>query len=97
MKKEEKRRHMLMLVEQWQQSGLSQQAFAREHHLNVFTLRYWINKKHRQQNGQSEYSGFVQLGNLIESGKIILRYPNGIELHLPLHAPVSLIKNLVNG
>jgi len=97
MKKEEKRRHMLMLVEQWQQSGLSQQAFAREHHLNVFTLRYWINKKPRQQNGQSEYSGFVQLGNLIESGKIILRYPNGIELHLPLHAPVSLIKNLVNG
>ncbi len=97
MSKEERRQQMLMLVELWQQSGMSQQTFAREHHINVFTLRYWIDKKRQQQNEQNENSGFVQLDNMIESGEIILHYLNGIELHLPLHAPVSMIKNLVNG
>ena len=97
MSKEEKRQQMLMLVEQWHQSGMSQQAFAREHHINVFTLRYWIKKKQQQQNEKYESSGFVQLNNLIGSEGVILRYPNGVELQLPLHAPVSMIKSLING
>jgi len=97
MSKEEKRRKMLTLAGQWQQSGMSQQAFAREHNINVFTLRYWINKKRRQQNEENGSSGFVQLNNLAATGDIILHYPNGVELQLPLHTPVSMIKSLVNG
>jgi len=38
MSKEEKRQQLLSLAEQWQKCGQSQQAFAQEHHINVFSF-----------------------------------------------------------
>jgi len=38
---------MLTMVEQWQQSGLTQAEFARTQNLTLVKLRYWIHK-HRQ-------------------------------------------------
>ncbi len=92
MNKEEKHRQMFSMVEQWQQSGMSQVVFARANNIKLFTLRYWIIKLRQQQN---DSSGFVQLNETAASG-IILRYPNGVELLLPVHAPMSLIKGLIN-
>ncbi len=85
MHKEERRQKMFTLVEQWQQSGLSQVDFARTNNLKLFTLRYWINKSRRQQQ---ELSGFIQLNESTGTG-IIVRYPNGVELLLPVHTPAS--------
>ncbi len=92
MNKEEKRQKMSTLVEQWQQSGMSQIAFARSNNIKLFTLRYWINKIRQQQE---ESSAFIQL-NEPTGTSIILRYPNGVELLLPVHTSASLIKGLVN-
>lgn len=39
---------MFELVEQWQQSGKSQQQFSTEHNVKLATFGYWV-KKHRQQ------------------------------------------------
>jgi len=91
MNKEEKRQQMLSLAEQWQQSGKSQVAFARENNIKLFTLRYWI-KKRRQQEGTP---AFIQLNEPAGAG-IVLRYPNGVELLLPLHTSVRLLKGLIN-
>jgi len=92
MHKEEKRNQMYSLVEQWQQSGMSQVAFAKAHNIKLFTLRYWINKTRQQQNNSP---GFIQL-NEPAVADICLRYPNGVELLLPAHTPLSLIKGLIN-
>ena len=92
MHKEEKRNQMFSLVEQWQQSGMSQVAFAKANNIKLFTLRYWINKVRQQQNRSQ---GFIQL-NEPAVADICLRYPNGVELLLPVHAPMSLIKGLIN-
>ncbi len=92
MNKEEKRRQMFSMVEQWQQSGMSQIAFARSNNIKLFTLRYWINKIRQQQE---ESSAFIQL-NEPTGTSIILRYPNGVELLLPVHTSASRIKGLVN-
>lgn len=93
MSREEKSSLMLSLVEQWQQSGQSQVEFAGNNNINLFTLRYWINKNRGVSGGGS--SPFIQLSDPVGS-PICLRYPNGVELLLPVHTPVKLIKGLVH-
>lgn len=46
MGRDEKREWMYSLVEQWETSGLSRRAFAREHGLSDSILKYW--HKHRR-------------------------------------------------
>lgn len=92
MSKEERARKMLALVEQWQQSGESRQAFAAAHQINNHTFQYWISKK---QKAHRSNSGFVQL-NGITGTNISLRYRNGVELLLPSSIPVSMLKELIN-
>lgn len=48
MQNEDKTAGMFELVEQWQQSGKSQQQFSTEHNVKLATFSYWL-KKHRQQ------------------------------------------------
>ena len=92
MSREEKSGLMLSLVEQWQQSGQSQAGFSRANNINVFTLRYWIDKSRHVVDGSSS---FIQL-NSTGGTPICLRYPNGVELLLPVQTPVSLIKGLIH-
>ena len=92
MSREEKSNLMLSLVEQWQQSGQSQIEFSRVNNIKLFTLRYWISKS-RQVIDQG--SSFIQLTDPI-GAPVCLRYPNGVELLLPVHTPVNLIKGLVH-
>ena len=92
MSREEKSSLMLSLVEQWQQSGQSQVEFASNNDIKLFTLRYWINKsRHVIDTGSS----FIQLTDPV-GAPVCLRYPNGVELLLPVHTPVNLIKGLIH-
>jgi hypothetical protein len=89
---QDKRSMMLTMVEQWRQSGLSQAEFARVQNIKTVKLRYWIHKhRHNEFNG----SGFIQLNGMASSG-ISIRYPNGVELVLPLEVPAGYIKMLIN-
>jgi len=92
MSREEKSGLMLSLVEQWQQSGQSQVEFASNNDIKLFTLRYWINKTRQSvETGSS----FIQLTDPV-GAPVCLRYPNGVELLLPVHTPVTLIKGLIH-
>jgi len=92
MTQDDKRTMMFTLVEQWQQSGLSQTEFARVQNIRCRKLQYWIRK-----HGQNEIkeTGFIQLNGLSASG-ISIRYPNGVEMLLPSHTPAGYLKILVN-
>ena len=92
MSREEKSNLMLSLVEQWQQSGLSQVDFAKGNNIKLFTLRYWIDKSRRMIDSGSS---FIQLSDPV-GAPVCLRYPNGVELLLPVDTPVSLIKGLIH-
>lgn len=91
MSREEKSSLMLSLVDRWQQSGLSQAEFASKNDINAFTLRYWINKSRQKDDSGSS---FIQINDPI-GAPVCLRYPNGVELFLPVHTPVHLIKGLI--
>jgi hypothetical protein len=88
----EKRSMMLSLVEQWQQSGMSQAEFAQVQNLTLIKLRYWI-RKHRQNENTT--SAFIPLNGFAQQG-ISIRYPNGVELMLPVQVPAAILKSLVN-
>ena len=83
---------MLTLVEQWIQSGLSQSEFSKTQNIKIVKLRYWIRKSRQLENPVSD---FVQLAGQQSSG-ISIRYPNGVELLLPVFAPAQYIKSLIN-
>jgi len=57
MSEEERAQQIYSLVEQWQQSGESQKAFAQGRQINLYTFRYWVNKKLKTQDTSS---GFVE-------------------------------------
>ena len=58
MQDENKTQAMLGIVEQWQQSGLSQKQFCANKGVNLGTLGYWV-KKHKQ--AQMGHEGFAAL------------------------------------
>jgi len=89
MTKQEKKSMMFSLVDQWRQSGMSQSAFARLQNITLFKLRYWIHKQTEQG------SAFVQLNGFFHQG-ISIRYPNGVELSLPMQTPAIVLKSLIN-
>jgi hypothetical protein len=83
---QERRKKMLQLVSDWQQSGQSQKAFAEAHCIKLFTFRYWIQKQ-REQSQHTD--AFLQLGAPLSAAAITIRYPNGTELQLPANTPVG--------
>ena len=89
---QDKRSQMITMVDLWQQSGLSQTEFSRAQNVKLATLRYWIHK-HRQ--GETTGSGFIQLTGITSAG-ISIRYPNGVELLLPVQVPAGYIKMLIS-
>lgn len=92
MSTQEKIEQMYAMVGRWQQSGLSQAAFAQQQGVHLHTLRYWISKRYKEAPAPS---GFIQLG-AVAGTNISLRYPNGVELLLPSTIPVATLKGLVN-
>lgn len=61
MQNEDKTAGMFELVEQWQQSGKSQQQFSSEQNIKLATFCYWV-KKRRQQNTSEFGFAKVKLG-----------------------------------
>ncbi len=86
---QEKKAMMHNIVEQWQESGLSQAAFAKTNNIPLSTLSYRLKKFRKNQN-----QDFIQLNGFSTSG-ISIRYPNGVELNLPAQTTAGFLKSLI--
>ena len=93
MTQTEKRALMQTLVSQWKEGGLSQCAFAAQNNLTLVTFRYWINKL--KPEAVDDDSAFIQINGFGTQG-ISLRYPNGVELMLPIQTPVGVLRSLIH-
>jgi transposase-like protein len=82
---------MLTLIEKWQESGKTQQAFCQEHDLTFTTFYYWLK---RYRRGIDE-SSFLPL-DISSGSNIEIRYPDGIILQLPAATKLSTLKQLLN-
>ena len=86
----EVRQQMFQLIEQWKQSGLSQNAFCEQQSIRFHKFYYWY-KCYRRQHDVREDSrpGFVKLK--IEKPQVAssveVHFPGGV--HVLFHEPVS--------
>lgn len=86
----EVRGKMFSMIEQWQQSGLTQKAFCEQHSLGYHTFYYWYKCYRRRQAGVNEnIASFVKLKieKPVAVGSVEINYPGGIRL--VFHEPVS--------
>ncbi|MCJ7447985.1 MAG: hypothetical protein MUO72_09840 [Bacteroidales bacterium] len=82
---------MLSLIEKWQESGKTQQAFCQEHDLTFTTFYYWLKRYRRELDKNSFLPVEISSGSHIE-----IRYPDGVILQLPAATRLSTLKQLLN-
>jgi len=86
----EVREQMFKLIEQWQQSCLTQNAFCQQQSVKYHVFHYWYKRyREHRQAPQSDVSSFVklQIAKPITDGSVEIIYPGGIRLIF--HEPVS--------
>jgi len=94
MKKQERinrQEEMLSLIERWQESDKTQQAFCKEHDLTFTTFYYWLKRYRRGLYENSFLPIDISSGSHIE-----IRYPDGVILQLPAATKLSALKQLLN-
>lgn len=69
MHDQDKTTRMFELVEQWQQSGMSQKTFILEHDVKLATFGYWV-KKYRQHHLGEVGFAKVELGKGVTPSSI---------------------------
>ncbi len=84
------RQQMFAMIEQWQQSCLTQKAFCEQHSIRYYVFHYWYKRYRMQQSGLPDNAGsFVklQVAKPSPGGAVEINYPGGIRL--VFHEPVS--------
>lgn len=62
----DKKSRMEIMVKQWQESGLTRQAFAQQHNITIRSLEYWCRKEKKVQKEQGILSNppsFIEILN----------------------------------
>jgi hypothetical protein len=88
-----KQEQMFELVQLWQQSGESAKSFVAHQGIALSKFLYWRKKFRDQQQPGS--GSFIQLHTGM-SADLRLRYPNGVELMLPVNTPAGMIRELIS-
>jgi len=86
------------LLAAFQQSGLTQVAFARQQNLNIATFRRWLSKSRSggKRREQDQLKGFCSVTLREEGGPFLIRLPGGIEVEGQVDPSwiVQLVKGL---
>ena len=86
----EVRQQMFKLIEQWQQSKLTQKAYCVQLSIKYHVFHYWYNRYRQEQSGTvGNSSTFIklQVAKPVAAGAIEIHFPGGIRLFF--HEPVS--------
>lgn len=86
----EVREQMFKQIEEWQQSGLTQNVFCEQQSIRYHVFHYWYKRYREQQaNSHSNASPFVklQIAKPASACSVEINYPGGIRIKF--HEPVS--------
>ncbi len=90
-----RKEEMYSLIEDYQNSGLSQKEFSKTQQIRYATFNYWV-CKYRKEKAQPDTASFIPL---IPSKKsvwpISITFPNNIRIELSGDVPSSYIKQLI--
>lgn len=84
---------MFAIIEQWESSQESREAFCQSHNLSVSTFSYWRTKyaKAKKQAGEP---GFVQLQACMSDNLEVI-YPNGVRVKVPQGSSLADLRALI--
>lgn len=85
-----RQQEMLSKIEQWHDSGKTQQAFCQEHDLTFTTFYYWLKRYRRGLDEINFLPVEISSGSHIE-----IRYPGGVVLQLPAEIRLAALKQLL--
>jgi hypothetical protein len=77
----------------WSNSGITQVEFAKSNNISIHTLKYWLYKRNKKEAGTG---AFTELKSIFKENNILLRYPNGVELHIPPTTSLVSLRALIN-
>ena len=80
--RENDRKAMMALIEQWQKSGLRQKDFYQQHNIAAHVFYYWLNCFKKQQAGKVVKQS-PKAGSFIELQPLKIEAINDVEIHLP--------------
>ena len=86
----EKVKRMFEFVSQWQDSGMSQAQFCRDHELKLHCFRYWVRKKREEES----CSGFRLIAPERTPLSVSIIYPNGIKIEVA--SDLVLVRELIH-
>jgi hypothetical protein len=85
MSRKEKERRMFKIITGWQQSNMSQSAYAEKSGLSVSCFQYWLGKYRSNQN-QALNDSFVEVlagpSSLAVEADFDIIYPNGVRVSM---------------
>lgn len=95
----EVRQHMFQIIEQWKQSGLSQNAFCEQQSIRFHKFYYWYKCYRRVNDIPDENNrGFVKLKieKPLATSSVEIHFPGGVRVLF--HEPVSsnYLKTLIS-
>lgn len=91
---EDRRHFWVEHVRQWQDSGLSQRAYCRQHDLIPRKLTYWVNRA-RQHVVAPGGIVAARIADPRVAGDLILRHPGGWQLVLPAGIDSAWVSRLL--
>lgn len=74
---------MYGIVSGWEQSGQSQQAYCAGQGLSMAVFQYWL-RHWRESQDEGVVGEFVEVRPQTSVQGLIVEYPNGIKVHLPV-------------
>jgi len=94
----EVREQMFKLIEQWQQSSLSQNAFCEQQSIKYHVFHYWYKRYREKQIVTNNGSSFVklQIAKPITDGAVEIIYPGGIRLIFHESVSSNYLKALIS-
>ena len=94
----EKQAKMFALIEEWQQSGLTQVIFCESKKIAPNTFTNW----HKRYKGQPNaiIKAFIPVtiprNEQTSCGGIEIHYPNGVKIVLPKNSNLSMVRTFIN-
>jgi len=86
---------MYRMIEQWQESEMTQTAFCRDEKISKSVFLYWRRKYKHEKKGSSFLPVYVQPDRkVIESNVVEIHYPNRVRVVVESDAPVEFIRQL---
>lgn len=93
--KQEHRSQKLQMIDQWQQSGLSQKAFCAANDIAYHVFHYWYGVYRSDKNGNSSFVP-VQIKHAVGEQQITVTGINGIQIRFPFtDQSVCFVKQLL--